>query len=64
MVTDETHVGNVAVESTLSFRVSTKLSMSVSFDSDASVEVVDIDRGCWEPSERKMKRKKSLYRVT
>lgn len=57
LVTDETHVGNVAVESDLCFSDSTKLSMSVSFDSDASVEV-DTDRGCQQPSERVIKRKK------
>lgn len=39
LVTDETHVGSVAVESDLCFRDSTKLSMSISLDSDVSVEV-------------------------
>lgn len=38
-VSDETHVGSVAVESDLCFRDSTKLSMSISLDSDVSVEV-------------------------
>lgn len=57
------YVGNVVVEFILFFRVFIKFLMFVFFDFDVFVEVVDIDRGCWEFSEWKMKRKKSLYRV-